>query len=395
MSTPTACSCTPAIKIEATGRYILPQTLAVAPQQLATRLPFGTYSSVYFGRNGVSIDAIMAARNDMAVLAHNIPGGYEKPLKSSRGRDKTTMELRVHWPDHDYHTQAADNLPFSAATAGSFNRAQIAGSVGRVVADAMSRCCQYRPREHCCWAVGTDDTHSVTWRCVYLMAIHHIGGVTYQPELHVDMSLKPPLFRVPALSQTTQQARLAGMIAPTCYCTRTDKDEKSGMYVLPQRVAVVRKTVLAQWPVRTFPSVVFGRSKPLPILMLDANSADVLQEKVPNALETPFEEYYSEQFTNIKIKVYWPDHDFHTDTTEVVSLMAQGRHITKAQLAKEVARTVRLATNDHCCWAVLPKDDDTDFANILHRTYLVALHHIGGVSFQPEIHIAPRATQNL
>lgn len=92
----TTCSCTPAVKKQATGRYILPQLLAVAPQYLATRWPSGTYPSVYFGQDGVSVNTIMAAGNDMAALARIIPGGSEKPFKSYWVGEENIMLLRVH-----------------------------------------------------------------------------------------------------------------------------------------------------------------------------------------------------------------------------------------------------------------------------------------------------------
>lgn len=147
-----------------------------------------------------------------------------------------------------------------------------------------------------------DEKRDITWSCVYLMAIHHVGGNTYQPELHIDMSPKPPLF--PALSQTAQHARRAGMVVPPCICTPARKDEETGMHVLPQRPPVVRKTILAQWPTGTFRSVFFGKSEPLSVLMLDGTSADKLQEQVPNALEKPFEGSYNEAFDRIKVKVH-------------------------------------------------------------------------------------------
>lgn len=40
-------------------------------------------------------------------------------------------------------------------------------------------------QEECCWAVSTGAGPGLRRCCVYLVELVHLGGVTYQPELHI------------------------------------------------------------------------------------------------------------------------------------------------------------------------------------------------------------------
>ncbi|KAH9837543.1 uncharacterized protein C8Q71DRAFT_547845 [Rhodofomes roseus] len=393
------CTCTPAIRIAETGRYILPQHHAIASEQLAASLPVGVYPPVRFGRDGVSINAIMLADDDMAALADLIPDGSKKPLGGYYVGDMNTMELKVHWPGHyDRRTQVAETLPLCALArvAGvtkpvPYTKAQIAANVAKVVVTAMTHCLHHRPHGHGCWSVSADQTRGLTWSSVYLVAIHHRGGDTYQPELHVALSLRPPLFPEPNVR--------AIQGAPTaCSCARALKDEESGMYVLPQRPATMKRFMGETWPAGTFPSIFFGQSGPLSIETLTRYSADQLKRVLPNSLDKPFEDCYKDwKLTRIKVKVHWPDHDDkETHVSHDVPLADHdgSHHINTIQLAMEVASTVRAAIHNcniyrpqrHCCWAIAP----TDRYGLTKRCiYLVALHHVGGITYQPELHVAP------
>ncbi|KAH9922419.1 uncharacterized protein B0H18DRAFT_956299 [Fomitopsis serialis] len=159
--------------------------------------PGGTFPSVYFGMGDLSVYTL--TRTTEEVLSNRIPGGLATPFRTHNASEslKDKIRIRVHWPNHDDDsTHVAQN--FSLRT-GHITVVQLAQSVSSVVKRVMEHCMleRNRPPNHCCWGVNELKQYGLTGECVYLFALHHVGGMTFQPELHVAPSMQPHLFPSP------------------------------------------------------------------------------------------------------------------------------------------------------------------------------------------------------
>ncbi|KAH9911494.1 uncharacterized protein B0H18DRAFT_1110111 [Fomitopsis serialis] len=182
-----ACHCTPADHDYELRRDILPQRPALVDENLARQLFAGSYPSVFFGR-GLSIDALSRTNNFEEIANMMRDPGWDKPFDQVRVGNDHKILVKVNWPDHDpLDTAHGEYVPLEAANRPGIpsTKAQLALLVGQVVMRAMERVKNNRPGDHRCWAVSTNEEDGLTKRCVYLYAIHHVGGFTYQPELQV------------------------------------------------------------------------------------------------------------------------------------------------------------------------------------------------------------------
>ncbi|KZT66179.1 hypothetical protein DAEQUDRAFT_798179 [Daedalea quercina L-15889] len=176
-----------------------------------------------------------------------------------------------------------------------------------------------------------------------------------------------------------------------CSCTRANLDPGTGRYTLPQRDAPVLKRFATKYPANTFPSIYFGNNG-LSMEELIVSSRETLQDTMPDSLDRPFEPYCVEAFNKIKVRVHWPDHK-DNDTYQAQDILLRNADSEISRLGLITARCVLHRPPKHCCWAVTYNNREKALTR--HCIYLVAIHHVGGNTYQPELHVAPSRPPHL
>ncbi|KAH9922417.1 uncharacterized protein B0H18DRAFT_1212646 [Fomitopsis serialis] len=363
-------------------RDILPQRLAPVPDRSARRWPMNCDPSVHFGR-GISIDTLLT--KNIALIAGMMHDDWHPSSKRFWSGNDQKIYVKVQWPDHNTQDTRYAETGIALGSTNYVNKAKLAIDVGQVVDEMMERVLANRPGEHRCWAVSTNEKLGLTRRDVYLYALHYVGGYTFQPELQVDPSRQRRLF--PAIKAPTAK----------CPCTPAERSAATGMYVLPGHKACLKASDAKDHPAGVFPTVHCGKNG-FSIYKILSTAESELAGMLHDDMDTPFRKY--PQLSKIRLAIYWPDHAELTRQVVDIPVVKDGLHITKAQLARRVCEITaavmekcRMATpQQHCCWAIAT---EKEYGLTNECIYLFDLHHVGGIMFHPEFHVAPSKAPHL
>ncbi|KAI0714487.1 hypothetical protein C8Q72DRAFT_799122 [Fomitopsis betulina] len=188
MSKSSTCSCRMSIVNARTGRHLLLQgRVYPAPETPDNCL---TLPSIRFGRCGLALDHFDKEDN----AERSLPRALKKPLERYSSEGLTHITVQVTWPSH-----GRDRAPFGVEIAVKDRRgealtmAELWRKASSAITDVMKHVAQDDSQEECCWAVSTGAGPGLRRCCVYLVELVHLGGVTYQPELHIAQSVRQQL----------------------------------------------------------------------------------------------------------------------------------------------------------------------------------------------------------
>ncbi|KZT66175.1 hypothetical protein DAEQUDRAFT_758874 [Daedalea quercina L-15889] len=207
------CNCTRADKDEETGWYIVPR----AEVRIRSSIPEGATRGVYFFDKRLSIATLRS--NSVSTIENAIPFGLSSPFGArcclegfpghkiriavhrggGYGEEHGADDVWTQWPDHQgypegHRTEVKKTINLLTDDGTHITKGALFKAIAEAIGSAMEICFRWRPSEHRCWSVGSDETRGITARRLYLYTIEHVGGHTFRPVLLFDPAVPPTSF---------------------------------------------------------------------------------------------------------------------------------------------------------------------------------------------------------
>ncbi|EPS93398.1 hypothetical protein FOMPIDRAFT_1056018 [Fomitopsis schrenkii] len=214
--TVTPCTCA-RIRDVLTGRIVVPLVLPGGDimMQMAKKYPQGTFAPVIFGIQGVDVHSLADPRTSEVdlVAQGRMPHASDTPFAQYLHMPQFTgvrhITVRINWPDHVRKTKVPwpdrpvvqtaglveEDIPLLYREGGKtvhLTASKLMMRVGMIVEKALQDVENFyrgeNPPKHRCWGVARDVSRcGILRREVFVKALHHVGGITFQPELQIRL----------------------------------------------------------------------------------------------------------------------------------------------------------------------------------------------------------------